>query len=67
MSLLEVRGLEAFYGGSQALFGVDFEIAQGELVALMGRNGMGKTTTVRSPSPGCCAPRAARSGLMAQI
>jgi branched-chain amino acid transport system ATP-binding protein len=48
MSLLEVRGLEAFYGGSQALFGVDFAVAQGELVALMGRNGMGKTTTVRS-------------------
>ncbi|EDQ34685.1 ABC-type branched-chain amino acid transport system, ATPase component [Hoeflea phototrophica DFL-43] len=48
MSLLEVRGLEAFYGGSQALFGVDFAIAEGELVALMGRNGMGKTTTVRS-------------------
>ncbi len=48
MSLLEVMGLEAFYGGSQALFGVDFAIAEGELVALMGRNGMGKTTTVRS-------------------
>ncbi|WP_420408219.1 ABC transporter ATP-binding protein [Hoeflea sp.] len=48
MSLLEVSNLEAFYGASQALFGVDFEIAEGELVALMGRNGMGKTTTVRS-------------------
>lgn len=48
MSLLEVHELEAFYGASQALFGVDFEIAEGELVALMGRNGMGKTTTVRA-------------------
>jgi branched-chain amino acid transport system ATP-binding protein len=48
MSLLEVQGLEAFYGASQALFGVDLEIAEGELVALMGRNGMGKTTTVRA-------------------
>lgn len=48
MSLLEVNNLEAFYGASQALFGVDFEIAEGELLALMGRNGMGKTTTVRS-------------------
>ena len=48
MSLLEVRGLQAFYGASQALFGVDLEIAEGELVALMGRNGMGKTTTVRA-------------------
>jgi len=48
MSLLQVGKLEAFYGASQALFGVDLEIAEGELVALMGRNGMGKTTTVRS-------------------
>jgi branched-chain amino acid transport system ATP-binding protein len=48
MTLLEVRGLQAFYGASQALFGVDLEIAEGELVALMGRNGMGKTTTVRA-------------------
>ncbi|MEQ8737960.1 MAG: ABC transporter ATP-binding protein [Hoeflea sp.] len=48
MSLLQVSNLEAFYGASQALFGVDFEIAEGELLALMGRNGMGKTTTLRS-------------------
>lgn len=48
MSLLQVQGLEAFYGASQALFGVDLEIAEGELVALMGRNGMGKTTTIRA-------------------
>jgi branched-chain amino acid transport system ATP-binding protein len=46
--LLEVSGLEAFYGASQALFGVDLAIDHGEVVALLGRNGMGKTTTIRS-------------------
>ena len=44
--MLEVRGLQASYGGSQALFGVDLEVDTGEVVTLMGRNGMGKTTTV---------------------
>jgi len=48
MTLLAVRGLEAFYGASQALFGVSLEIREGEVVALMGRNGMGKTTTIKS-------------------
>ena len=48
MTLLEVRGLETFYGASQALFGVDLDIGEGEVVALMGRNGMGKTTTISS-------------------
>ncbi|MCO5156233.1 MAG: ABC transporter ATP-binding protein [Aquamicrobium sp.] len=48
MSLLSVSGLETFYGASQALFGVDLDVAEGEVVALMGRNGMGKTTTIRS-------------------
>jgi len=46
--LLEVRGLEASYGSSQVLFDVDLDIQAGEAVALLGRNGMGKTTTVRS-------------------
>lgn len=46
--LLEVSGLESFYGGSQALFGVDLIVEEGQVVALMGRNGMGKTTTIRS-------------------
>jgi branched-chain amino acid transport system ATP-binding protein len=46
--MLEVRGLEASYGASQILFGVDLDIAAGEVVTLLGRNGMGKTTTVRS-------------------
>ncbi len=48
MSLLELRNVTAGYGGSQALFGVDLDVGAGEVVALMGRNGMGKTTTVKS-------------------
>jgi branched-chain amino acid transport system ATP-binding protein len=46
--MLEVRGLETAYGRSQVLFGVDFKIEKAEVVSLLGRNGMGKTTTVRS-------------------
>ena len=46
--MLEVRGLEAAYGASQVLFGVDFAVRTGEVVTLLGRNGMGKTTTVRA-------------------
>ncbi|MEZ5810433.1 MAG: ABC transporter ATP-binding protein [Rhizobiaceae bacterium] len=47
-ALLELSGVTAFYGDSQALFGVDLAVAEGEVVALMGRNGMGKTTTIRT-------------------
>ncbi len=46
--LLEVKNLETAYGTSQVLFGVGFEIVSGEMNTLLGRNGMGKTTTVRS-------------------
>jgi branched-chain amino acid transport system ATP-binding protein len=46
--MLCVEGLEAAYRDSKVLFGVDFAVAAGEVVALLGRNGMGKTTTVRS-------------------
>ena len=47
-SILDVAGIETSYGLSQVLFGVSLFIAPGEMVTLMGRNGMGKTTTVRS-------------------
>ncbi|MCP1675293.1 branched-chain amino acid transport system ATP-binding protein [Natronocella acetinitrilica] len=46
--LLRLDGVETAYDTSKVLFGVDLEIAEGEAVALLGRNGMGKTTTVRS-------------------
>jgi branched-chain amino acid transport system ATP-binding protein len=46
--MLEVRSLETAYGRSQVLFGVDLKIEKSEVVSLLGRNGMGKTTTVRS-------------------
>jgi ABC-type branched-subunit amino acid transport system ATPase component len=46
--LLEVSGLQTAYGTSQVLFGLDVRIAAGEVATLLGRNGMGKTTTVRS-------------------
>jgi branched-chain amino acid transport system ATP-binding protein len=46
--LLKVAGLEAWYGESHVLHGVEFEIGRGELVTLLGRNGAGKTTTLRS-------------------
>jgi branched-chain amino acid transport system ATP-binding protein len=45
---LRLEGLEAAYGISQVLFGVDLEVGTGQLVTLLGRNGMGKTTTVRA-------------------
>ena len=46
--MLKVEGLETAYGVSQVLFGVSLDIAEGEVVTLLGRNGMGKTTTVLS-------------------
>ena len=46
--LLEVAGIETSYGLSRVLFGISLSVAAGEMISLMGRNGMGKTTTVRS-------------------
>jgi branched-chain amino acid transport system ATP-binding protein len=47
-AVLEISGVETCYGLSQVLFGVSLAVGEGEVVTLMGRNGMGKTTTVRS-------------------
>ncbi len=47
-ALLDVAGLHAGYGGTQVLFGVDLCVPEGGVLALLGRNGMGKTTTVRA-------------------
>jgi len=54
---LDVEGLEAAYGSSQVLFGVSLAVKPGECITLIGRNGMGKTTTVRSIM-GLLTPRA---------
>ena len=47
-SLLDVRGLEAGYGASRVLFGIDLQVAAGSVTALLGANGAGKTTTLRA-------------------
>ena len=46
--MLKVDAIESSYGTSQGLFGMTLEVKSGEVVTLMGRNGMGKTTTIRS-------------------
>ncbi len=48
MALLEVEGLKAWYGRAQVLFGVTFSVSAGEAVVLLGRNGAGKSTTMRA-------------------
>ena len=57
--MLTVEALQASYGDSQVLFGVDLAIAEGEVVTLLGRNGMGKTTTI-SAILGLLRPRGGR-------
>ncbi len=47
-AMLEVRGLNAWYGESHVLHGIDFDVQEGEVVTLLGRNGAGKTTTMKS-------------------
>jgi branched-chain amino acid transport system ATP-binding protein len=54
--LLQVKGLNAWYGESHILHGVDFEVRRGEVVTLLGRNGAGKTTTMKSIM-GICSRR----------
>jgi branched-chain amino acid transport system ATP-binding protein len=58
-ALLDISGLEAGYGDAQVLFGIDLAVRVGEVVALGGRNGMGKTTTIRALM-GLLRPRAGR-------
>ena len=48
MAMLEIEGLNAWYGASHVLHGISFSVEPGEIVALVGRNGAGKTTTIRS-------------------
>jgi branched-chain amino acid transport system ATP-binding protein len=55
--MLEIRGIETFYGETQALFGPTLSVAEGEVVALLGPSGAGKTTTIRSVL-GLSRPRA---------
>ena len=59
MSLLQISDLTASYGSAQALFGVNLSVEEGEVVALMGRNGMGKSTTVKA----ICRMMASKGGL----
>ena len=56
--LLEVKSLEAGYGGIRAVKGIDLEVGEGELVCLIGANGAGKSTTLRA----VCGLLAARAG-----
>ena len=56
-ALLEAHGLKAYYGDAQALFGVDFELSQGELVAVIGSNGAGKSTLLKCLTGLVRAPR----------
>lgn len=58
MSLLQITDLEVSYGDAQALFGTSLQVAEGEFVTLLGRNGMGKTTTVNA----AIGIRSARAG-----
>ncbi len=60
MSLLTLSGVSLSYGASQALFDINLSVAPGEVVALMGRNGMGKTTTVKA----ICRMLPAQGGLV---
>ncbi|MGF1447275.1 MAG: ABC transporter ATP-binding protein [Pikeienuella sp.] len=61
--MLQLEGVKAGYGPVQALFGVDLAVEAGQVVALMGRNGMGKTTTIRA-TLGLTPPSAGRIRFM---
>ena len=61
-ALLTVKGLAASYGAAQVLFDVGFSVAQGEVITLLGRNGMGRSTTIKCLF-GLFLPRRAPSNL----
>jgi ABC-type branched-subunit amino acid transport system ATPase component len=68
--MLEVRGLKAFYGDSQALFGIDLHVAAGAGVALLGRNGAGKSTLMKSlldAGPSCSGDILLQGRLLAKL
>ena len=48
MALLEINGLKAYYGQTQALYGLDFSLEEGSITTILGANGAGKTITLRS-------------------
>jgi branched-chain amino acid transport system ATP-binding protein len=52
MKPIEAEGLNTYYGKSHILHGVSLDVGEGEIVALLGRNGAGKSTTLKT----CCAP-----------
>lgn len=64
-ALLQVRDLNAYYGKSHVLRGVNLHVGEGEVVALLGRNGVGRSTTVKAIMGRC--PRMAPSPSMARI
>ncbi len=61
--VLEVEGLDVFYGSSQILFGVGFAVRKGQTMALLGRNGAGKSTTLKAIA-GIAPPRAGRVAVL---
>ena len=64
-ALLEAKGLNAWYGAAQILFDVDLQVNRGEVVALMGRNGAGKSTTLKALM-GLLAKRKGTIGFLGQ-
>jgi ABC-type branched-subunit amino acid transport system ATPase component len=63
--MLEVNGLRVSYGGIQAVRGITFHVNEGEMVALIGANGAGKSSTLRALSD-CSIPPAAASAIAAR-
>ena len=67
MNLLEVKNLNAWYGATQALFDVSFDLKQGGITTILGANGAGKTTTLRSMCQTVKTGRTVGAGVVAKI